>query len=68
MDCFCLSYTNNLAFLMLKDLDSWEYENKAISKTFEFTSYLSSVKFLNKIASLAEELNHHPDMLSLIHI
>ena len=62
MDCFCLSYTNDLAFLMFKDLDSWEYENKAISKTFEFSSYLSGVNFLNKIASLAEELGHHPDI------
>jgi 4a-hydroxytetrahydrobiopterin dehydratase len=47
---------------MFKDLDSWEYENKAISKTFEFSSYLSGVNFLNKIASLAEELGHHPDI------
>jgi 4a-hydroxytetrahydrobiopterin dehydratase len=47
---------------MFKDLDSWEYENKAISKTFEFSSYLSGVNFLNKIASLAEELDHHPDI------
>ena len=45
--------------IFLKD---WQYENKAISKTFEFSSYLSGVKFLNKIASLAEELDHHPDM------
>ena len=62
MDCFCLSYTNDLAFLMFKDLDSWEYENKAISKTFEFSSYLSGVNFLNKVASSAEELDHHPDI------
>ena len=62
MDCFCLSYTNDLALLMFKDLDSWEYKNKAISKTFEFSSYLSGVNFLNKIASLAEELDHHPDI------
>ena len=62
MDCFCISYTNDLALLMFKDLDSWKYENKAISKTFEFSSYLSGVNFLNKIASLAEELDHHPDI------
>ena len=62
MDCFCLSYTNDLALLMFKDLDTWEYENKAISKTFEFSSYLSGVNFLNKIASLAEDLDPHPDI------
>jgi len=62
MDCFCSNYSNDLAFLMFKGLENWQYENKAISRTFEFSSYLSGVKFLNKIASLAEELDHHPDM------
>ncbi|MBL6911932.1 MAG: 4a-hydroxytetrahydrobiopterin dehydratase [Candidatus Marinimicrobia bacterium] len=62
MDYFCNDYSNDLAFLMFKDLDSWEYKNKAISKTFEFSSYLSGVNFLSKVASLAEKLNHHPDM------
>ena len=62
MDCFCSNYSNDLAFLMFKGLEHWQYENKAISRTFEFSSYLSGVKFLNKIASLAEELDHHPDM------
>ena len=47
---------------MFKDLDNWEYENNAISRTFEFSSYLSGVSFLTKVASLADELNHHPDM------
>ena len=47
---------------MLKGLEHWQYKNKAISRTFEFSSYLSGVKFVNKIASLAEELDHHPDM------
>ena len=62
MDCFCSNYSNDLAFLMFKGLEHWQYKNKAISRTFEFSSYLSGVKFLNKIASLAEELDHHPDM------
>ena len=62
MDCFCSNYSNDLAFLMFKGLEHWQYENKAISRTFEFSSYLSGVKFVNKIASLAEELDHHPDM------
>ena len=62
MDCFCSNYSNDLAFLMFRDLEHWQYKNKAISRTFEFSSYLSGVNFLNTIASLAEELNHHPDM------
>ena len=62
MDCLCIGYSTTLAFLMCNDLDNWEYENNAISRKFEFSSYLSGVSFLTKVASLADELNHHPDM------
>ena len=47
---------------MIDQLDSWKYENKAISKTFKFSSYLSGINFVNKIALLAENMNHHPDI------
>ena len=47
---------------MIDQLDSWKYENKAISKTFQFTSYLSGINFVNKIALLAEKMDHHPDI------
>ena len=45
---------------MIDQLDSWKYENKAISKTFQFSSYLSGINFVNKIALLAEKMDHHP--------
>jgi len=47
---------------MINQLDSWKYENKAISKTFKFSSYLSGINFVNKIALLAEKMDHHPDI------
>jgi len=47
---------------MIDQLDSWKYENKAISKTFKFSSYLSGINFVNKIAFLAEKMDHHPDI------
>ena len=47
---------------MIDQLDSWKYENKAISKTFQFSSYLSGINFVNKIALLAEKMDHHPDI------
>jgi 4a-hydroxytetrahydrobiopterin dehydratase len=47
---------------MIDQLDSWKYENKTISKTFKFSSYLSGINFVNKIALLAENMNHHPDI------
>ena len=40
----------------------WNYADKKISKTYEFDSYLDGVDFINKIAPIAERLNHHPDI------
>ena len=44
-------------------LDNWVLEGNAIKKVFEFDTYLESLAFANKIARIAEEENHHPDIL-----
>ena len=41
----------------------WNEIDKKISKTFEFNSYLDGVDFVNKVANLAEQENHHPDII-----
>lgn len=38
-------------------------ENLAIEKTFRFASYLQTLSFVNAVAYLAEQHDHHPDML-----
>ena len=40
----------------------WNFTDNQISKFFEFESYLDGVEFINKIAPIAERLNHHPDI------
>jgi 4a-hydroxytetrahydrobiopterin dehydratase len=35
----------------------------AIEKTFSFTSYLKNIAFVNAVAFLAEQADHHPDLL-----
>jgi 4a-hydroxytetrahydrobiopterin dehydratase len=40
----------------------WNYEDRKLCKSFEFDSYLDSIEFINKIAPIAEKLNHHPDI------
>ena len=47
----------------LEELDGWVYVNKTLSKDLKFPTYIDSIKFINKIAKKAEQLNHHPDML-----
>jgi Pterin-4a-carbinolamine dehydratase len=37
--------------------------NKTISTTYEFNSYLDGIYFVNEIANLPEQKNHHPDII-----
>ena len=46
----------------LTSLYDWKYENKSITKSFAFNSYLDGISFVNKIAEIAEKNNHHPDL------
>ena len=40
----------------------WNELNNTITKTFEFNSYLDGIDFVNEVANLAEQENHHPDI------
>ena len=40
----------------------WNFTDNKILKIFKFQSYLDGVEFINKIAPIAERLNHHPDI------
>ncbi len=47
-----------------KQLDSrWRIiANKKLKRSFKFNSFTDGVKFVNKVARLAERENHHPDI------
>jgi 4a-hydroxytetrahydrobiopterin dehydratase len=47
----------------ISDLNGWEFKNNAIHKIFTFESYLNSIAFINRLAEISEENNHHPDMV-----
>ena len=45
----------------IANLDNrWELKDGKIVKLFEFSSFMKSVEFVNKIAKVAERLDHHP--------
>ena len=51
----------------LKKVDGWDVKNNKdksyyLSKEFKFNNFKDSQNFTNKIADLAEEENHHPDI------
>ena len=47
----------------LLELDGCNFNENAIRKTFTFETYMESIGFINRLAELAEETNHHPDMV-----
>ena len=44
----------------LKKLPEWELNKKHIERTFEFEDFTQSIDFVNGVAELAEEEEHHP--------
>lgn len=42
---------------------SWAIlDDKEIQKTFKFKNFVKAVSFVNKVADIAEEEQHHPDI------
>ena len=46
----------------LEMLPGWEYEEKMLSKEFQFEDFLDAFNFLNELVPYFESLNHHPDV------
>ncbi|MGV3533149.1 MAG: 4a-hydroxytetrahydrobiopterin dehydratase [Chthoniobacteraceae bacterium] len=46
----------------LKKLPEWELEKKHIERTFEFEDFNGAIDFVNGVAEIAEDEEHHPDM------
>ncbi len=47
----------------IKGLDGWSEINGAIQRTYQFKDFVTSMEFVGKAAQLAEERQHHPDIL-----
>jgi 4a-hydroxytetrahydrobiopterin dehydratase len=44
----------------VSELPGWKLEGKFIVKKYRFQEFLKGVAFVNEIAQLSEEKNHHP--------
>lgn len=40
----------------------WSRRGQALVRTFEFPSFPDAIAFVNRIAGVAERMNHHPDI------
>jgi 4a-hydroxytetrahydrobiopterin dehydratase len=41
----------------------WELKEGRFTRAFRFESYAKTIEFVNKVAAIAENMDHHPDML-----
>ena len=46
----------------LGELEGWERDDEAITKSFDRGDFVGSVKFVDSLVGPAEEMNHHPDI------
>ncbi|HXZ89023.1 MAG TPA: 4a-hydroxytetrahydrobiopterin dehydratase [Candidatus Binataceae bacterium] len=47
----------------LKSLSGWQYKDGAISKLYRFKEFMDGIRFINRVAEMAEAADHHPDIL-----
>jgi 4a-hydroxytetrahydrobiopterin dehydratase len=43
-------------------LPSWSVANDRLSRTFSFPDFKTALDFVNRAGTVAEEMNHHPDI------
>lgn len=46
----------------LKRIPEWDLEGKKIERVFEFDDFSESIDFVNGVAEISEESEHHPDI------
>ncbi len=49
--------------LNLSKAKGWKRTGKEIRQTYTFDDFTQSLEFVTRVAQLAEEANHHPDIL-----
>ena len=47
---------------MLDETPGWELKDDKIERTLKFANFVDAMRSANRIAQLAEEENHHPDL------
>ena len=46
----------------LAELDGWSFRDGALTRTFRFADFVHAIGFVEHLAEVAEERQHHPDI------
>ena len=44
------------------DLNEWTIQNELLVKEFVFSTFQNAINFVNVVAKIADEADHHPDI------
>ncbi len=47
----------------LTKLEDWEMQDDFVTKEYEFEDFKSALEFVNQVGALADEADHHPDII-----
>ena len=46
----------------LRERPAWRREDDHIVRRFEFPSFMEGIEFVNRVARVASQIDHHPDI------
>ena len=47
---------------MLLLVQGWNLEDRTIQRSFGFNTFMEAMDFVNQVAKVSEEMDHHPDI------
>ena len=53
---------NELMDKIKSDLNGWAIQNELLVKEFVFSTFQDAINFVNAVAKIADEADHHPDI------
>ena len=56
--------TNKEINIKINEIDDWKIIDGSLCKEFEFVNFVKAIEFINKIAEIAEEQEHHPVLIN----
>ncbi len=56
--------TNKEINIKINEIDDWKIIDGSLCKEFEFVNFVKAIEFVNKIAEIAEEQEHHPVLIN----
>jgi 4a-hydroxytetrahydrobiopterin dehydratase len=49
----------------LASVPGWALKEKQLEKAYKFDDFKGSMAFVNRVAAIADDMDHHPDILIL---